>query len=96
MNLKINKSSDELLIAWVISMPDAKADELLVDKVSHDMRIKLLRKRKEGMSDWFGTQCTNDGLKKRMIKHIEKGDMIDVINFAGMIHCRTALFGDSA
>lgn len=94
--LKPNDHPDELMGEWLVGMPDEKADQLLVEKVAFDMRLKLIKKRKEGRGGWHTAQCSNAWLKEQMVKHIEKGDMIDVINFAGMIHCRSALYGESA
>lgn len=94
--LQPNTNPDELMGEWLVRMPNETADALLVEKVSHDMRKKLKKKREEGRGGWHGPKCSNANLKEMLIDHIEKGDMIDVINLAGMIHCRTSLYGDSA
>ncbi len=94
--LKLNPNFDELLIEWIMRMPDEEADKLLVDKIRFDMRKKLKEKREEGKCGWYKTTCNNDELKDRLIKNINDGDMIDVINLAAMIHCRTILYGKTA
>jgi len=35
-------------------------------------------------------------LLEALKEHVEKGDMVDVINYAGMILCRSELYGDTA
>jgi hypothetical protein len=85
----------EFTTEWVLRMPDDVADGLLVDLVQHEMREKLKKKRDEGRCGWFGPNIQSHDLKKMLIDHIEKGDMVDVINFAAMILARKRLYRES-
>ena len=94
--LKLNDKPDELMLEWIIRMTDEKADTLLVEKVAYEMRRKLIKKRKDGKRGWHTPCCSNKMLLEMLKTNIEKGDMVDVINLAGMILCRTSLYGESA
>ncbi len=94
--LMINKKPDELLCEWVVRMPNKEADTILVEMTAYEMHKKLCKKRKAGRGGWFGPNCSNKELKAMLVEHVSKGDMVDVINIAAMIHARTKLFGDSA
>lgn len=60
------------------------------------MGAKLAKSRSKGCFGWHTGFCTNADLKQKMVEHIGKGDMVDVINFAAMIMVRERLFGESA
>jgi len=94
--LKLTTEPDDLLLEWVLRMPDEKADDILVDVVMHEMRKKLKKKRDEGRGGWFGPNCSNSVLRKMLKEHVEKGDPVDIINLAAMIMARTKLFGENA
>jgi len=94
--LQLTNEPDELLLEWILRIPDEKADELLVDAVMHEMRKKLKKKRQDGRGGWFGPNCSNAGLREILLEHIDKGDPIDIINLAAMIMVRTKLYGASA
>ena len=67
-------------------------DKLLVDLVTRDMQDKLNKKRKQGYGGWWAEElCSTEDLLERLRGHIEKGDMVDVMNFAAMIHARKLL-----
>ena len=68
-------------------LDDVQADQILVSLCSEDMRIKLYNKRQEGRGGW-NHSCSNDLLMDMLKEHVEKGDMVDVMNLAGMIHMR--------
>lgn len=94
--LKLTDQPDELLLEWVLRMPNEQADKLLADMVSHEMRKKLKKKREDGRGGWFGPNCSNKELRAMLLEHVEKGDLIDIINLAAMIMARTKLYGASA
>lgn len=94
--LQLAKDQDELLLEWILRMPDEKADGLLVDVVSHEMRKRLREKREDGKAGWFGPIFNNAYLKRLLAEHINDNDMIDVINIAAMIMVRKKLYGESA
>ena len=82
--------------AFLQTVCNASADDILVESVASEMRAKLKLKRSNGRGGWHTPSCTNEQLKAMMIEHIDKGDMIDVINFAAMIHVRSKVYGESA
>ena len=64
-------------------------DEKMVDITAMAMRSKLSAARDKGRHGWWDPeQCSIGSLKRLLVEHIEKGDMIDVMNFAGMIFVR--------
>lgn len=91
--MDINKDYIEDLLNLI---PDSTADKWMVDSVARKMEAKLKIKRDQGMGGWLTTGCSNEHLKKEMVAHIEKGDMVDVLNFAGMILMRQEIYGDDA
>lgn len=89
---KLNMNQEDYLIKWIHMQPNEVADRILVETVCEGMKIKLSKKRNEGRSGWHTSKCSNQYLKQMLMNHIEKGDMIDVINLAGMIYCRELLY----
>ena len=64
---------------------DETADDLMVYMVAVEMRLKLAKKRAEGRGGWHTDECDISFLRRMLETHIGKGDMVDVLNFAGMI-----------
>ena len=68
---------------------DSYMDSALADTVRGRMLMKLKKKRKDGRNGWWDPDMkANSMLKDMLVEHIEKGDMIDVINLAAMIMVR--------
>jgi hypothetical protein len=66
-------------------------DDIAVEVFAAAMKSKLARKRDEGRGGWDNPDvCTIGFLEKCLREHIQKGDMVDVANFAMMIWHRTA------
>ncbi len=78
------------------SFDDEEADALLVEIASLEMQAKLEKKRDEGRGGWHTPEANNAALLKMLKAHVSKGDMVDVMNLAAMIHIRRALYGDRA
>lgn len=69
------------------------ADGILISVTAQAMKIKLDKKREEGRGGWYRSDiCSNEELLKSLKAHIDKGDMIDVINLAAMIHIRNQIY----
>ena len=60
--------------------------EQLVDDFAVRMKAKLTLKSMEGWNGW--QTCPIDDLENGLKNHIEKGDMVDVANYALMIDAR--------
>lgn len=89
------KDPDEnLVLAFIVRMPGQKADELLTEFVQHEMTKRLTEKRNEGYSGWntSDSRCENSLLRERLLKNVEKGNWIDVINLAAMLLAREKMF----
>ena len=67
---------------------DEYIDDRLCEYVYRSMKEKLALARDKGRGGWYREDCKIDDLKKMLIEHIDKGDMIDVINFAAMIYAK--------
>lgn len=68
---------------------DNHPDALAVDRFAAAMKAKLAEKRAEGRSGWDDEEdCSRLFLSQLLRKHVEKGDPIDVGNFAMMLHQR--------
>jgi hypothetical protein len=71
-------------------------DDIAVDEFANLMKAKLERKRKEGYGGWDdGRLCTIDSLAQLLVKHVRKGDPVDIANFAMMIFRRGDTVGAS-
>jgi hypothetical protein len=65
------------------SFAELHALNALVDKFAAAMKAKLLRAAIEkGRSGWDDPSWTPDEIKAALLAHVEKGDPIDVANFA--------------
>lgn len=92
--MKVNTNQNEFLMHWVLSVHNEDADNIMVEMVAHEMRLKLEKKRGQGRHGWFGPNCNQELLLRMLNEHLKKGDMIDVINLAGMILARQKLFSE--
>lgn len=62
------------------------SDDLAVDRFAAAMKAKLAEKRAEGRGGWDDpAQCTTKHLAELLRSHIERGDPLDVGNFAMML-----------
>jgi hypothetical protein len=65
------------------------ADDRLLFFAEMAMKEKLNVSRRKGKGGWWNKDdCSVDHLKNLLLEHIEKGDMVDVMNFAAMIYVR--------
>lgn len=68
------------------------ADTRLQQHVAILMREKLAISRAKGKGGWWRSKdCSIEFLRGMLQVAIQKGDMVDIINFAAMIHIRTAM-----
>lgn len=66
-------------------------DDVAVSRFAEAMKSKLAEARDMGRGGWDDPeQCTVEYLAKLLVDHIPKGDLIDVANFAMMLHQRRA------
>ncbi len=64
-------------------------DDAAVDHFAAAMKAKLAAARAKGRSGWDDpAQCTADDLAIDLRKHVNKGDPVDVANFAMFLHAR--------
>lgn len=83
-------------IAFAIreAMGRTHVDDRAVDNFAVVMKTKLAKKRAEGRGGWQDKQdCSNAVLSRLLREHVEKGDPVDVANFAMMIHQRDERIG---
>lgn len=59
-----------------------KALTALVDDFADEMKKKLIKKFMEGYHGWDDPNWSRKEIVDRLYKHIDKGDMVDVANFA--------------
>lgn len=68
---------------------DAVMDERLCTIAHIAMTHKLERKRREGRGGWWDSgRCSVEQLRELLRQHVEKGDMVDVMNLAAMVFAR--------
>lgn len=61
-------------------------DDEAVDRFAAAMKVKLAEKRAEGRGGWDDPeQCSTAWLAELLRRHVEKGDPVDVGNFAMML-----------
>jgi ribA/ribD-fused uncharacterized protein len=64
-------------------------DDFAVDRFAAALKAKLAKKRAEGMSGWDDkTACPEERLQTMLVEHLDKGDPVDVGNFAMMLFNR--------
>lgn len=68
---------------WPVLSGERLADDLAVTAFAIEMRAKLAKSREKGRSGW--QTCPVGDLWKMLQEHFEKGDPVDVANFAMMI-----------
>lgn len=74
--------SDSLGQPVVLPHPDDEA----VDRFAQALKEKLAQKRKQGYAGWDDPQqCSIEYLQELLHSHLEKGDPVDVGNFAMML-----------
>lgn len=62
------------------------SDDKYVMKFANFMLQKMEKKRKQGYGGWDDPErCSSKKLSRMLIEHLEKGDPVDVANFAMMI-----------
>lgn len=76
-------------------MPNAYADSVGLIAFSHAMAAKLRAKSRQGRGGWHRPdECSIDDLRRMLVEHVEKGDPIDIANFAMMIWNRREMAKD--
>jgi hypothetical protein len=72
-----------------VAQPSEHPDDDAVDAFAAAMKAKLARKRAEGRGGWSDKDvCSNEVLSAALREHVERGDPVDVANFAMMLHQR--------
>lgn len=65
------------------------SDDAAVGRFSTAMKAKMAASRARGRSGWDDSaQCSVEKLAAMLCQHVEKGDPVDIANFAMMIHER--------
>ncbi|MCF2900954.1 hypothetical protein L1267_11115 [Pseudoalteromonas sp. OFAV1] len=65
-------------------------DTELVNSAKNAMAEKLLDSRNKGRGGWWSENCSTEHLNELLKEHVNKGDMVDVMNIAAMIYYREA------
>ena len=78
--------------AFLSKVPDEVADSILVEQATAAMTAKLDKCRKAGAHGWHTPDIETDALLSRLLGAVEAGDMVDVMNYAAMIHVRNELY----
>ncbi len=60
-----------------------------VEDFSEEMKSKLLDKADEGKRGWDDYDWPLSDIKKQLLEHVEKGDFVDVANFAMFAFLKT-------
>ena len=71
------------------AMSGEHADHYLAVQAFRAIKEKLEISREKGRGGWNGDSCSNTVLLQMLREHVEKGDMVDVMNLAAMIHVRS-------
>ncbi|MBB2818971.1 UNVERIFIED_ORG: hypothetical protein GGD59_002216 [Rhizobium esperanzae] len=71
------------------SVREQHPDDIAVDRFASAMKAKLAEKRAQGRGGWDDKDdCSSLWLSTLLREHVEKGDPLDVGNFAMMLHQR--------
>ena len=88
---------NELQRQTIAAMPDAIADELLVQEAQKKMVAKLKKTRAKGRGGWHGVTCKNSDLWLMLQNQMLNGrDPVDIMNIAAMIAVRKDLYREKA
>lgn len=86
---------NELQRQMIAAMPDAKADELLIQEATKKMAAKLKKTRAKGRGGWHGVTCKNSDLWLMLQNQMLNGrDPVDVAILAMMIAVRKDIYGE--
>ena len=86
---------NELQRQMIAAMPDAKADELLVQEATKKMAAKLKKTRAKGRDGWHGVTCKNSDLWLMLQNQMLNGrDPVDIAILAMMIAVRKDIYGE--
>lgn len=66
-------------------------DDAAVDAFAAHMKAKLARARANGRGGW--QTCSPEVLSRMLREHVDKGDPVDVANFAMFLHALGAPIG---
>lgn len=64
---------------------EGKSLEMLVDAFAEAMKAKLRKKILEGYKGWDDPKWTREKIVEALKAHLEKGDPVDIANFAAFI-----------
>lgn len=71
------------------SIPPVAVDEIGLAAFTREMGERLAQKRAEGYAGWHNdTVCSKADLRTRLERALAKGSLVDVANFAMMLHHR--------
>lgn len=80
-----NESVDEQTRLIVEAGRDSEGLDIFVAAMS----LRLREKRAEGRGGWWNeSQCSTMHLRDLFMKAVERGNMVDIANYAMMIYCR--------
>lgn len=68
--------------------PARHPDDIAVDAFADAMKAKMAKQRDKGYSGWESAACDDSYLADQLFRHAQKGDPVDVGNFAMMLHQR--------
>jgi hypothetical protein len=66
-------------------LSNVEVDVCLVRYCASQMTAKLAISRAKGRGGWHTPGCSDEHLRSLLREHVKKGDMVDVLNIAGMI-----------
>jgi len=69
-------------MTYIPIMDEKERLSAAVQEFSEAMKVKLFDKTNEGKSGWDDCAWPVEDIKKQLIEHVEKGDFVDVANFA--------------
>jgi len=80
------ESAENILNSW---LDNQHPDDVAVDAFASKMRQKMAAARTKGRGGWDDkAQCSAETLSRMLREHVEKGDPVDVANFAMMLSQR--------
>ena len=70
-------------------MTEEEIDEMALQNFTQAMREKLKHARENGRQGWHASNvCNLEELARMFYEHVEKGDLVDIANFAMFLHQR--------
>lgn len=76
---------------WICAVDNKTADDMLIRQALQEMGARLHESRDKGRTGWHYPNVDPADLKQALLSNLERGDYVDVMNLAAMLHIKRIL-----